>query len=135
MFSVKEKICTFASGSAFILTERKQNYRDVAQLVAYYVRDVGVASSSLVIPTFKGIEKDMKQVHRLVSCLFFVCQVISVQDIKDYQSITYFTLLFLSPLLYPYKAHAQPRMVSALHARCCFVHSRGFMPVNLWKLR
>lgn len=88
MFSVKEKICTFASGSAFILTERKQNYRDVAQLVAYYVRDVGVASSNLVIPTFKGIEKDMKQVHRLVSCLFFVCQVISVQDIKDYQSIT-----------------------------------------------
>ena len=51
MFSVKEKICTFAFGSAFILTERKQNYRDVAQLVAYYVRDVGVASSNLVIPT------------------------------------------------------------------------------------
>ena len=51
MFSIKEKICTFAFGSAFILTERKQNYRDVAQLVAYYVRDVGVASSNLVIPT------------------------------------------------------------------------------------
>ena len=58
MFSVKEKICTFAFGSAFILTERKQNYRDVAQLVAYYVRDVGVASSNLVIPTLyiiKGV--------------------------------------------------------------------------------
>ena len=26
-------------------------YRDVAQLVAHYVRDVGVASSSPVIPT------------------------------------------------------------------------------------
>ena len=28
--------------------------RDVAQLVAHYVRDVGVASSTLVIPTEKG---------------------------------------------------------------------------------
>lgn len=28
--------------------------RDVAQLVAHYVRDVGVASSNLVIPTLKG---------------------------------------------------------------------------------
>lgn len=55
MFSVKEKICTFAFGSAFILTERKQNYRDVAQLVAYYVRDVGVASSSPVIPTIAKV--------------------------------------------------------------------------------
>ena len=29
----------------------KAFYRDVAQLVAHYVRDVGVASSNLVIPT------------------------------------------------------------------------------------
>ena len=29
-------------------------HRDVAQLVAHYVRDVGVASSNLVIPTEKG---------------------------------------------------------------------------------
>ena len=64
MFSVKEKICTFAFGSAFILTERKQNYRDVAQLVAHYVRDVGVASSNLVIPTLKTAETNC------FSCLF-----------------------------------------------------------------
>ena len=58
VFGLRKKICTFAFGSAFILTERKQNYRDVAQLVAYYVRDVGVASSNLVIPTLyikKGV--------------------------------------------------------------------------------
>lgn len=60
MFSIKEKICTFAFGSAFILTERKQNYRDVAQLVAYYVRDVGVASSNLVIPTLYIIKRCLK---------------------------------------------------------------------------
>ena len=42
---------TFASLLRFV------SHRDVAQLVAYYVRDVGVASSNLVIPTFKGIGK------------------------------------------------------------------------------
>lgn len=61
MFSVKEKICTFAFGSAFILTERKQNYRDVAQLVAYYVRDVGVGSSSLLYPTLTIYRKHHQQ--------------------------------------------------------------------------
>ena len=65
MFSVKEKICTFAFGSAFILTERKQNYRDVAQLVAYYVRDVGVASSNLVIPTLYIIKRCLKKIRHL----------------------------------------------------------------------
>ena len=30
------------------------NERNVAQLVAYYVRDVGVAGSNPVIPTFKA---------------------------------------------------------------------------------
>ena len=32
---------------------RNRSNRDVAQLVAHYVRDVGVASSNLVIPTLK----------------------------------------------------------------------------------
>ena len=124
----------------------RESLRDVAQLVAHYVRDVGVASSSLVIPTFKGIgRKDMKQVHSLVSCLFFVsahCIASHGNNLTTFwQKIVRLfpcktlPLLFLSPLLYPQKAHAQPCMVSALHAICCFVHSRGFMPVNLWKLR
>ena len=39
--------------------------RDVAQLVAHYVRDVGVASSNLVIPTLKTAETNC------FSCLFF----------------------------------------------------------------
>ena len=38
--------------------------RDVAQLVAHYVRDVGVASSNLVIPTLKTAETNC------FSCLF-----------------------------------------------------------------
>ena len=37
------------------LLRDKAFYRDVAQLVAHYVRDVGVASSNLVIPTVKGL--------------------------------------------------------------------------------
>ena len=43
-----KKVCTFAH--AFRVIPFDSN-RDVAQLVAHYVRDVGVASSNLVIPT------------------------------------------------------------------------------------
>ncbi len=32
-------------------------HRDVAQMVAYHVRDVGVAGSSPVIPTFQYLRK------------------------------------------------------------------------------
>ena len=44
---------------------RNRSNRDVAQLVAHYVRDVGVASSTLVIPTLKTAETIC------FSCLFF----------------------------------------------------------------
>ena len=44
---------------------RNRSNRDVAQLVAHYVRDVGVASSNLVIPTLKTAETTC------FSCLFF----------------------------------------------------------------
>ena len=44
---------------------RNRSNRDVAQLVAHYVRDVGVASSNLVIPTLKTAETNC------FSCLFF----------------------------------------------------------------
>ena len=47
------------------LLRDKAFYRDVAQLVAHYVRDVGVASSNLVIPTLKTAETIC------FSCLFF----------------------------------------------------------------
>ena len=44
---------------------RNRSNRAVAQLVAHYVRDVGVASSNLVIPTLKTAETIC------FSCLFF----------------------------------------------------------------
>ena len=44
---------------------KRNEHRDVAQLVAHYVRDVGVASSNLVIPTLKTAETNC------FSCLFF----------------------------------------------------------------
>ena len=43
---------------------RNRSNRDVAQLVAHYVRDVGVASSNLVIPTIK---------KALISRAFLIC--------------------------------------------------------------
>ena len=44
-----------ATGTLFASCDKAlPGYRDVAQLVAHYVRDVGVASSTLVIPTEKG---------------------------------------------------------------------------------
>ena len=48
--------------------------RDVAQLVAHYVRDVGVASSSPVIPTKKRQEEPSLLVVFSVS----FCQILSV---------------------------------------------------------
>ena len=45
---VSKKYCTFARG----FRKTKSN-RDVAQLVAHYVRDVGVGRSSRLIPTKK----------------------------------------------------------------------------------
>ena len=45
---------------------RNRSNRDVAQLVAHYVRDIGVASSNLVIPTLKTAETIC------FSCLFFL---------------------------------------------------------------
>ena len=39
------------------LLRDKAFYRDVAQLVAHYVRDVGVGRSSRLIPTKGGIRK------------------------------------------------------------------------------
>ena len=41
---------------------RNRSNRDVAQLVAHYVRDVGVASSNLVIPTRR---------QSIIGCRFF----------------------------------------------------------------
>ena len=55
-FLISKKCFTFA------LAKQKRN---VAQLVAHYVRDVGVASSNLVIPTLKTAETIC------FSCLFF----------------------------------------------------------------
>ena len=39
------------------LLRDKAFYRDVAQLVAHYVRDVGVGRSSRLIPTVKSIKR------------------------------------------------------------------------------
>ena len=53
--------------------------RDVAQLVAHYVRDVGVASSNLVIPTLKTAETNC------FSCLFlpFTLLLVTLQLLKS----------------------------------------------------
>ena len=53
--------------------------RDVAQLVAHYVRDVGVASSNLVIPTLKTAETIC------FSCLFlpFTLLLVTLQLLKS----------------------------------------------------
>ena len=39
------------------LLRDKAFYRDVAQLVAHYVRDVGVGRSSRLIPTIRGLKR------------------------------------------------------------------------------
>ena len=46
-------VSVFVNGLTFLFCQAagKRFYRDVAQLVAHYVRDVGVACSSHVIPT------------------------------------------------------------------------------------
>ena len=54
-----EKRCTYIRKNLYLCTRFwglfSSRNRDVAQLVAHYVRDVGVASSNLVIPTVKGL--------------------------------------------------------------------------------
>ena len=46
--------------------------RDLAQLVAHYVRDVGVAGSSPVIPTVSG-----KRYKNFFPLLFFMCRLVA----------------------------------------------------------
>ena len=63
------KTCTYIRKNLYLCTRFwglfSSRNRDVAQLVAHYVRDVGVASSNLVIPTLKTAETIC------FSCLFF----------------------------------------------------------------
>ena len=61
-FSIFTFICTFAPAYASRCT-RFYSIRDVAQLVAHYVRDVGVGRSSRLIPT--------KGDNRLISVVAF----------------------------------------------------------------
>ena len=51
---VSKKYCTFARGF-----KKCESNRDVAQLVAHYVRDVGVGRSSRLIPTIKKRHADI----------------------------------------------------------------------------
>ncbi len=50
----KGEIVCISCRKILIFAPAYHSNRDVAQLVAHYVRDVGVASSTLVIPTEKG---------------------------------------------------------------------------------
>ena len=52
--------------------------RDLAQLVAYYVRDVGVAGSSPVIPTYPRRQAYI----RLVSFAFYGLRIFSFRSVK-----------------------------------------------------
>ena len=49
------------------LLRDKAFYRDVAQLVAHYVRDVGVGRSSRLIPTIRGVKTLIYSVLTLVA--------------------------------------------------------------------
>ena len=49
------------------LLRDKAFYRDVAQLVAHYVRDVGVGRSSRLIPTNRGVKTLIYSVLTLVA--------------------------------------------------------------------
>ena len=54
------------------LLRDKAFYRDVAQLVAHYVRDVGVGRSSRLIPTDLAKEKKLNEYALASSCFFLM---------------------------------------------------------------
>ena len=72
-----EKIILFRFLFVSLHPQNKKD-RDLAQLVAYYVRDVGVAGSSPVIPTYSRRQADM----RLVSSAFYGLPIFSFRSVK-----------------------------------------------------
>ena len=120
-----------------------QRNRKVAQLVAHYVRDVGVGRSSRLFPTELEQSSRIAPVFCAQRCAGCgaVCAACARKKCKRESYLLSLALSFtlsctLSFTLSRTLSVALSRTLSfALSRVLSLAHSSGLMPVNLWKLR